>query len=63
MTDVQTHSHTHIFMIYDAPTVPLLKSIDEILGTFFFHQYVFATAVCSNWQFASALYEIMGSHS
>ena len=34
-----------IFMIWDAPTVPLLKSIDKMLGTFFLHQYVFKTAV------------------
>ena len=36
-------------MMSDAPTVPLLKSIDEIhgmmLGTFYLHQHVFATTV------------------
>ena len=34
-----------IFMICDAPTVPLHKSMGEILGTFFLHKYVFKTAV------------------
>ena len=32
-------------MICDAPTNPLIKSIDKMLGTFFLHQYIFATTV------------------
>ena len=32
-------------MIYDAPTGPLPKSMDEMLGAFFLHQYIFTTTV------------------
>ena len=35
-----------IFMISDAPTIPLvLKLMDQMLGTFFLYQYIFATTV------------------
>ena len=34
-----------IFMISDAPNLPFLKLINEMLETFYLHQYVFATAV------------------
>ena len=34
-----------IFIISDAPTKPLLKSIDEMLKTFYLHQHVFETTV------------------
>ena len=34
-----------IFMIFYAPIEPLLKLIDEMLGTFYLHQYIFATTV------------------
>ena len=42
-----------LVMISDALTRPLLKSINEMLETFYLHQYVFATAV--SWD--SAIYE------
>ena len=32
-------------MICDAPTIPLLKLMDEMLDTFFLDQYVFTTSV------------------
>ena len=38
------HQNNSIVMIFDAPTIPLLKLMDEMIGTFFLHQYIIATA-------------------
>ena len=50
-----------IFMISDAPSLPLLKSIDKMLGTFYLHQYVFATAVRQTSWNADTSYIILSS--
>ena len=42
----EVHENISIFMIHDAPTVPLiLKSMDKMLCTFFLYQYIFETTV------------------
>ena len=43
------YKNISIFIIYDAPTVPLLNSMDEMLGTFFLHQYIFETTVFASY--------------